>query len=507
MHSTFAYLRVAFFLRIKRPSASTFAATMPDGTAAIAEEAGRMNCSAVRHAIIIGGGASGVLLAYQLLQKQGSDFCVTLIEKRPEIGRGLAYHTGNPDHLLNVRVANMSALPDDPDHFWRWLSARGPEQRLCPDPFCFVPRRLYGDYIASLVEPLVTETCAPRRLTIVQGECTDVGESPDGVTAMLADGRRLESDIAILATGHDPAVLRLACQADPWAPPSAAGIDKDAAILILGTGLTAIDYVLTLLADRHRGPVIAMSRRGLMAKAHRRVDALRIDESDVPFGASASHLLHWFRQRINAHVAQGGDWRGVVDGVRPFTQRIWQEFSLPSRRRFLEHARAWWDVHRHRMAPEVEMRVMQALSQGRLAVMAAKLTRIEPNARGAFVRYRRRGRPEVESLQVGTIVDCTGIVRDVSASSNPVMRSLFDQGLARPDRLRIGLDIGTGCAIVGRDGIPSRRLFAVGPLTRAAFWEIMAIPDIRQQCAELASQLIHSRAAASVPSDDQVLAL
>ena len=465
-----------------------------------------MTRSVARHAIIIGGGASGVLLAYQLLQKQGSDFCVTLVERRPEIGRGLAYHTGNPDHLLNVRAANMSALPDDPDHFWRWLSARGPD-RLCPDPFCFVPRRVYGDYIASLVEPLLAGTCAPRNLTIVQAECTDVGESADGVTVMLADGRQLTGDIAILATGHDPAVLRLACQADPWAPPSAAGIDKDATILILGTGLTSIDYVLTLLADGHRGPVIAMSRRGLMAKAHRRVDPLRIGEAEVPFGASASHLLHWFRQRVDAHVAQGGDWRSVVDGIRPFTQRIWQELPLSSRRRFLEHARAWWDVHRHRMAPEVEMRITQALAEGRLTSLAAKVTGIEPNEGGAFVRYRRRGRPEIENLQVGTIVDCTGIVRDVGATHNPVIRSLFDQGLARPDRLRIGLDIGTDCALIGRDGVPSRRLFAIGPLTRAAFWEIIAIPDIRNQCAELATRFIGSREAAGVPSADQVFAL
>ncbi|HLG83350.1 MAG TPA: FAD/NAD(P)-binding protein [Bradyrhizobium sp.] len=466
-----------------------------------------MTRSAARHAIIIGGGASGVLLAYQLLQKQGSDFCVTLVEKRPDIGRGLAYHTGNPDHLLNVRAANMSALPDDPDHFWRWLSTRGPDRQHCHDPFCFVPRRLYGDYIASLVEPLLGGACAPRSLSIVQGECTDVGESADGVAVMLADGRQLAGDIAILATGHDPAVLRMACQADPWAPPSAAGIDKDATILILGTGLTAIDYVLTLLADGHRGPVIAMSRRGLMARAHRRVDPVRIDEAEVPFGASASHLLRWFRRRVDAHVAQGGDWRSVVDGIRPFTQRIWRELPLPSRRRFLEHVRAWWDVHRHRMAPEVEMRVTHALSEGRLTSVAAKVTAIEPNARGAFVRYRRRGRPEIESLQVGTIVDCTGIVRDASASPNPVLRSLFDQGLARPDRLRIGLDIATDCAIISRDGVPSRRLFAIGPLTRAAFWEIMAIPDIRNQCADLATQLIRSRRAAGVPSDDQVPAL
>ena len=129
-----------------------------------------MSRSAARHAIIIGGGASGVLLAYQLLHNPASDFRVTLIERRPDIGRGLAYHTGNPEHLLNVRVANMSALPDEPDHFWRWLSMRGSDAPLCADPYCFVSRRIYGDYIASLIEPLMSNGRATHHLSIVQGE-------------------------------------------------------------------------------------------------------------------------------------------------------------------------------------------------------------------------------------------------------------------------------------------------------------------------------------------------
>jgi uncharacterized NAD(P)/FAD-binding protein YdhS len=261
--------------------------------------------------------------------------------------------------------------------------------------------------------------------------------------------------------------------------------------MILGTGLTMVDYVLSALSDGHRGGIIALSRRGLMARPHRRTDPLRIAEADVPFGASVGVLLRWLRHRIDLHVAAGGDWRSVIDAIRPFSQRLWGELPPASRRRFLEHARAWWDVHRHRMAPEVEARVAQALAAGRLTAMAAKVTRVEPNAIGALVHYRRRGESVVASVQVGAIVDCTGIVRDPSATSNPAIRSLLDQGLARVDPLRIGIETGTDCAIIDRNGAASPRLFAVGPLTRAAFWEIIAIPDIRTQCAELAARLVH----------------
>jgi uncharacterized NAD(P)/FAD-binding protein YdhS len=443
-----------------------------------------------QHAIIVGGGASGVLLAYQLLRHPASNFRVTLIERRPNLGRGLAYHTGNPDHLLNVRAANMSALPDQPDHFWRWLSTHGTNKSLCPDPYCFVPRRVYGDYIASLIQQLLSDRNVTQRLTIVQGECVQVCESASDVTATLAHGLRFVGDVAILATGHDTAAPSLPCYADPWVPPSAADINKQATVLIFGTGLTMVDYVLALLRNGQQGPIIAMSRRGLLSRAHRRVEALRIEEADVPFSEPASQLLRWFRQRVDLHMETGGDWRGVVDAVRPFTQRLWRELPLASKRGFLEHARAWWDVHRHRMAPEVETRVSNAVATGKLALLAGKVVDVEINSGGALVRYRRRGRSQIDCLQVGTIVDCTGIIKDPRATANPLLRNLFDRGLVRVDPLQIGIEIGPRCAIVNEHGEHSRRLFAIGPLTRAAFWEIIAIPDIRNQCAELAAHLV-----------------
>ncbi len=440
-----------------------------------------------RHAIVIGGGASGALIAFQLLKTSPPDLRVTLIEKRPEIGRGLAYHAGNPEHLLNVRVTNMSVLPDDPGHFWNWLCAR-PGGPLCPDPYCFVPRQAYGDYLADLIAPL-TSRDETRGLTVMQNECIAIRETSSDVAVTLADGTQLSGTVAILATGHDAAASRLPGHVDPWISPTEAGIDRDATMLILGTGLSMVDYVLSLLRHGHQGQIVAVSRRGLLPRAHRRIDPMRLTESEIPFGARIGALLRWFRHRIEAHIVEGGDWRSAIDAIRPFTQRLWHELPLESRRRFLEHARAWWDAHRHRMAPEVETRIAEALTTRRLTVIPGKLAAVVPNQSGALVSYRRRGQSELSEFQVGAIVDCTGIVKDPGASNNPAVRSLLDNGLARIDPLRIGIEVTPECAIVDRHGSPSRRLYAIGPLTRAAFWEIIAVPDIRQQCAELATRL------------------
>src|SRR4051812_31169495 len=206
---------------------------------------------ASRHAIVIGGGASGVLLAHQLFREGSTAFPVTPIERRSENRRGLAYHTGNPDHLLNVRAGNMSALPEDSDHFVRWLAARN----LCgADPYCFVPRRVFGDYIESLIQPLIDREPGSLGLTLVNDECVAISEGRTGVMIRLADGTRLSGDIAILATGHESRHAPLACYADPWAPHAAdVGVAADAPLLILGTGLTMVDFVLTRLREGHRG--------------------------------------------------------------------------------------------------------------------------------------------------------------------------------------------------------------------------------------------------------------
>ena len=443
------------------------------------------------HVLIIGGGASGVLLACHLLRNRAGDLKVTLIEKQPEVGRGIAYCTTNPDHLLNVRAANMTAFPDQPDHFWRWLGARkecGSAWQTGGGPFCFAPRKIYGEYLSSLIAPL-SSGGRSGPLRIIRGECVSIAQFPSGVTITLADGSLHQGDFAILATGHEASVCHTGGYLDPWTGPADAGVEPDARVLLLGTGLTMIDYVLSLSRAGHQGPVLAMSRRGLLPRGHRNVQPMRIDPADVPFGKGMPDLLRWLRTRIEQHARQGGDWRCVLDGIRPFVQQIWQHLPMPARKSFLEHARAWWDVHRHRMAPEVEKRIDAVIASGRLQIMAAKLCGIEQVTEGVLIHYRRRGATTVETMQVDNIVECRQIGPAPVKVVNPVLRSLIERGLARLDPLHLGIDVTPDGAVISRSGEASERLFAVGPLTRPAFWEIIAIPDITEQCMALANRL------------------
>jgi uncharacterized NAD(P)/FAD-binding protein YdhS len=448
--------------------------------------------------VIIGGGATGVLLACHLLRDPTRRLQVTIVEKSDNAGLGLAYSTRNPQHLLNVRASNMSAFPDEPQHFWNWLTANKLDTGLgCGNDFCFVPREIYGRYLGSLLQTHRVG-CFPRQqLHVLRGECVSLRPTRLGVEVKLTDGSSHFGHIAVLATGNEaPPNAHGPCGASPWREPQEAGVAPDDTVLIMGSGLTMVDYVLSLLRAGHRGRITAISRRGLLPQPHRAIEPLKIDAADVPFGTDISYILRWLRNVITRDLAPGQDWRSVIDALRPFTRGIWQSWPESTKHRFLRHARAWWDVHRHRTAPEIDERLREAIASGQVNVIAGRISKVTVLPSGASVVYRRRGAAATEAMRVARIVECIGVSVAPHDSANPLLQNLLEQGLIRPDPIGIGLDVAPDCAVIGRSSKPSTKVFAVGPLTRGRFWEIVAIPDIRVQCAELA-QRIYSRSLAA----------
>jgi uncharacterized NAD(P)/FAD-binding protein YdhS len=439
---------------------------------------------------IVGGGATGILAAAHLARRlDAANDEIMVIEPGETLGRGLAYATDDPRHLLNVRVANMSAFADEPDHLYAWLSAR--RGAGAAGPFSFVSRRLYGDYLADLAKQTLSNGLVRR----VPARCSDIEERADGVRLTLSTGEAPTADVAILATGHDakPTLGGLPAE-QPWTVGALAGLPPDAPILIVGSGLTMVDMALSLERRGQRGPVVVLSRRGLLSTAHQPAPPRSVDANEIPFGAELSALLVWLRRLAARFAAEGADWRSAVDALRPYTQRLWGAMSFEQRRRFLRHARSYWDVHRHRMAPQSEAALRALLASGRLTVVAGRVVAARRVGEGVEVEILRRGAAAAETRRFARIIDCTGLCEQPLQSANPLLRALLARGAARPDALGIGFDVASGFGLVGADGTASRRIKAIGPLARAAFWECIAIPDIRLQCAALADALTEARA-------------
>ena len=430
---------------------------------------------------IVGAGASGVLLRAQL-QRQSPGLRSILIGSGP-VGRGLAYATQSSEHLLNVPARNMSALPDQNDHFLDWLRQRQPGA----DAMTFATRAQYGEYLASLLAA-DTPTAEVRqdRVIILRKTAADFA-------LVLASGVELRARSVALALGHfAPADPHPCCReagaayfADPWQLEALQGLATDAPVLLIGTGLTMVDLVLALREQGHQGPIHALSRHGLRPRVHAATGGF-VPTRPVPTG-SVLAMLCWLREQIVLADAAGSGWRAVIDSLRPHTARLWQNLVPAERDRFLRHARALWDVHRHRLAPSQASRFDRLLADGGVSIHAGRLLAVSSERQLLRVDWRPRYRALPQRLTVARMINCTGTTGDYAGSPDPLITDLRQRGLIRPDRLGLGIASDAEGRLFGSQGGLVAQFYTLGPARRPELWESTAIPELREQAARLAT--------------------
>lgn len=416
---------------------------------------------------VIGAGASGALTALHFARAAQGQAHGALIEAGARAARGLAYGTPYGAHLLNVAASRMSAIPEDPEHFLRWLSERDAQATAGT----FAPRAMYGDYLAALLE----EEPVRSRITRVGGTAVGISREGDHWMVHLHDDRGLAARAVVLALGnlppYDPLPMNGAALTeyvrDPWARGAAVGLDPEAPVLLIGSSLTALDVVIALRHHGHRGPVYAISRHGRVAQPHAPYTPRPLAAIPPAF-ASPRGAIRWIRGEVEIGV----EWRAVIDSLRPHTTAIWRSWTLAQRGSFLRHARNLWDVHRHRASVSSEMTVLR----GRVLGMTA-------TGHGLDVAYSGG------TLQVARVFNCTGPACDYSRIDLPLVVQLRRAGLLTPDPLRLGVETDDDGRLLDTHGHPVEGLFTLGPLRRPALWESTAIPEIRSQAAALARVL------------------
>ncbi|MBZ5738643.1 FAD/NAD(P)-binding protein [Nocardioides mangrovi] len=431
---------------------------------------------------IVGGGASGVLTAFQLLRRPDDPVRVTVHEATGVLGRGVAYGTSDPRHLLNVRARHMSAYADAPSDLLDWARRAGRD----PDPLGFLPRMEFAAYLQDTLADV-----ADHRLTISAGRVDDVVPVPGGFELHTRD-RVTTAGTVVLAYGNQaPQELRELAGvpgliANPWDLAAIRALPGDATVVIVGMGLTAVDTVITLLEEEPARRAIMVSRHGLLPFAHIEQQSTAW-VSDVPPGPlTADGMAAFLEGQVAAARSHGVDWRNVVDGLRPQTQSIWMRLSTDERRRFLSTYARDWEVRRHRMAPEVGERIRGYRRDGRLVLVADGIGGVD--VRGARTELRMPALPD--PVLADAVVTCTGPLTDISSSTDPLLQALQRRGLVAPDPLKLGLDATPEGEVVGADGLPVPGLYAVGPPRKGILWESTAIPEIRTQAAEVARRVL-----------------
>jgi uncharacterized NAD(P)/FAD-binding protein YdhS len=434
-----------------------------------------------------------LLVAVNLFRK-GFQGRVTMIEPRSRLGTGLAYSTTFIQHLLNVPAGKMSALPEQPSHFLEWL-----RNNHWPDakPDSLAPRKLYGEYLQEVLKQTLRSR-AGSLFSHIRAEATDATADRNGARVALSDGMTVHAERVVFALGNPascptPSLLRRGLEdrwhLSPWLGDAMRVRFSGERILLLGTGLTAVDAVLALQNQEKACQVYMLSRRGILPKIHN----LRVPVGAPPALSNRGNLRLLVRE-VRGHIeaARQADlcWRAIVDGLRPITNDVWQELTVADQQRFVRHLKKYWEPHRHRMAPEILDRLESYKASGSLEIMAGRL---QDCARGRSTQVRISLKSGGErALDVDRIISCTGIQESYTNSPRPLIRSLMDNGLARANALGMGFQTDGQGALMDENMQPSSVFFTLGPPRRGELFESTAVPEIRDQAADLAMRLMQS---------------
>ncbi len=437
---------------------------------------------------IVGGGYSGTALLAMLCKHAKEALEIIICDQTGCFGEGPAYQTPYTHHLLNVRAGDMSAFEDDATHFVRWLETQPDKLALLdnktPLAIQFVPRCFYREYLQSLIQS-PTQTVRFESIAIV-----DLMIDAHAVHMIAESGQSFSVDEVVLALGNNPpsafpfpiasGVKRID---NPWDYVAIEHIGKQETVLIVGTGLSMIDAVLTLEQQHHTGTIFALSRHGLLPLAHSH--ELHV-EPWHPSDDDMRGLTQLVRKRADHHMRAGGDWRSIVGGLRSHITTIWQQAGIAEKRKFLRHLLPYWNIHRHRVHIEITEMLEKLIAKQQLKILGGRILKVDAEG----VEFKDRETQAIRVLPIDWLINCMGPEQQMRAKHQPLIAALLASGRATLDELKLGFAVNDELALIGQDGKVSERVHSLGSPTKGKYWEMTAVPDIRKQVYQLAMKLL-----------------
>ncbi len=452
---------------------------------------------------IVGAGFSGAMVAVHLT-RSAKNLRLLVVDKEGAFGRGVAYGVGPVQHLLNVPAGKMSAFPDEPDSFINWVRSRPGKidgvdaAQISAD--AFLPRQLYGEYVLDI---FARARAASNTVEIRQTEIVDVEDFGNALVLHDANGQKYNAGKLVLALGNfvpgDPSTKDRDFRRNPrylnspWDPHTLHHMSGAEDVLILGSGLTGLDLLVSLNKIKPRGTVHVISRRGLFPQPHQKgtPQPERFKDRALPY--TIRGLTRFVREEVKIAASEGIDWRAIVDALRPYTQNLWKSLNVEERRRFMRHLRTFWESHRHRVAPSVLTVKDQMIEQGRVKVHRGRITKIAQTQQGFEVNFVERETQEEKKLGVGFIINCTGPECNYYKLKDPIVVNLLARGLIHPDSLFLGLAVAPNGALLNYLGQSSKSIFTLGSPQKGVLFETTAVPELRVQAKKLAEELTRDK--------------
>jgi uncharacterized NAD(P)/FAD-binding protein YdhS len=441
---------------------------------------------------VLGFGFSGLMVVANLVRAAQSPLTIYVIDDNPQ-GFGTAYSTQNPEHLLNVPTAKMGAFADDIGGFHDWLTTQvgqhaaarlGVQTQYAPEDFA--PRMLYAAYLDAIWREC-QEIAAQKKLEIkiVPSRAVAVRHAP--LAVFTARGDAIAADKVVLAVGHEvkpllPQLSTATMIQNPWAEHTLDGAAEwPAPVMLIGTGLTAVDILLSLRRAGYAGKVVAASFSGATPKPHAAPSAVfQFNPEQI---AAAKTLLQMLRL-LRTNIRNVGEWRVVIDALRPHTQGLWQRLSTSTQLKFLRRLGSLWSTHRHRMAPEIAAQVAAEITAKKLRIIACKnIDAREVDGAANITIHTGHG---VDELQPFRVINCAGLELNLAKSANPLLRQLLAEGMVEAHATGLGM---TADKHYRAWGTMYPNLYVVGSLLTGQLLESTAVPELRTQAASISKAL------------------
>lgn len=470
--------------------------------------------SRVPRVVVVGGGVSATAFAVQLVRRTQVAVEITIVEPRAQVGRGLAYSATDPDHRLNAPLDIHWIDPTRPHELREWCES---ENLLERDRGCwtangqvFLRRSDLGEYLTEQLKRHATDARTGSTIRHVRDTAMSARLVDDVYRIRTKANQDVEGEVLILATGNPVPALRLPFLpehrsdsriiSNPLEPNCLDRIPASARVLVVGSGLTALDINSTLVRRNHHGGILVVSRRGLRPKPQS-PETLQAPPKQPELGLEVPefistkplHVAAWtkaLREEIARRKAQGQNWYPAFDAVRDVVWKLWPTLKTAEKLRFLRRLRVFYDVHRFRTPPMNDAIVADAELRGRVRYAEATLRSVETRAECVRVELASRSKGMHGWYEFDFVVNCSGLDAGSAWRSNPLLHMLIGSGKLRLHATGIGFEVSERCEAVDAADTAQPTLRIIGPPTAGAFGDPVAIPFIANQVHRMLPHLL-----------------
>ena len=457
---------------------------------------------------IVGGGFSGMMTAVHLIRNTKEPIHIFIFEPSGIIGKGIAYNTYSKVHLLNVITEKMSAFKEEPHHFLNWVTQQIDYETIDRNilAISFLPRYLYGNYLASIWEEATTLAQQKRvEVTVIPKLVIDVDKIDDKIILYPENEASIDVEECIIATGNQlPGHLKIENSAfytssfyfqNSWHQSAVNNLNESLPVFIIGNGLTMVDTIVGLLENHFSNDIIALSTHGYNILPHR--------HTGVKYASLVEELpenidLYTIVTLLNKHLKKihrfGLTPEPIIDSLRPFTQKIWMGLKHEEKKTFMHRLRHLWGLARHRIPQHVQDRILDLRLNQKLFIYAGKLQNISVLDGEVWVDFYDKKEKISKRLKVGRVINCTGPETNLEKINNRFLQQALQKGMLKQDDLKLGIDADPITFEV-RDELNRLQpnLYTLGGNLKGVLWESTAVNELRDQALVLAIHILSKK--------------